>query len=152
EALGHECAAPDLPLDDPHGASDWADAVIATLPSNAPQTIVVGHSLSGLCLPVVASRARVDHLVFLPAMGPVPGRRYSDVLAEEPDAIKAVDIERTLAQAEAGPGFEDAMSYEQARKMFYGDLDEETAQSAWQRLTSQGITAFTEPCPVDVWP
>lgn len=153
ERLGHRCSAPDLPFDDPAGASEWADAVLATIPADAGQTVVVGHSLGGLCLPVVASRRPVDRLVFLGAMVPVPGRSYLDVLAEEPDAITAVDLEGTLSGDvtwESEPGT--VMPYEQARAMFYGDLDEDTARSAWRRMRMQGFTAFTEVCPIDRWP
>lgn len=152
EALGHECSTPDLPLDDPHGASDWANAVIATIPAHAEQTLVVGHSLSGLCLPVIASRAKVDRLVFLAAMVPVPGRSYLDVLAEEPDAIKTMDVSATIEEADASAGFQAVMPYERAFQMFYGDLDEPTARAAWQRLRTQGVAVFTEPCPIDQWP
>src|SRR5437764_1304725 len=56
ESLGHQCSAPDLPFDDPNGASEWADAVLATLPVDAHRVVVVGHSLAGLCLPAIASR------------------------------------------------------------------------------------------------
>src|SRR5437764_8321077 len=52
ERLGHECSAPDLPFDDPNGASEWADAVIATIPHDV-NPVIVGHSLAGLCLPVI---------------------------------------------------------------------------------------------------
>lgn len=150
--LGHDCAAPDLPLGDPHGASDWADAVIDTLPGDNTRVVVVGHSLAGLCLPVIATRVPVDGLVFLGAMVPVPGRRYLDVLAEETDAIKTIDLGATISAAEATDGFEGVMSYERAFSMFYGDLDEDTARAAWRRLRPQGVTAFTETCPVDRWP
>src|SRR5881227_3996405 len=68
ERRGHRCSAPDLPFDDPNGASEWADAVIATIPPDAGSTVVVGHSLGGLCLPVIATRRAVDRLVFLGAM------------------------------------------------------------------------------------
>jgi pimeloyl-ACP methyl ester carboxylesterase len=152
EALGHQCSAPDLPIEDPHGASEWADAVIATIPAGAQRTLVVGHSLAGLCLPVVASRIRVDRLVFLAAMVPVPGRSYLEVLHDEPDAIKTLDIGATLAEAQASDGFDGVMPYARAVEMFYGDLDEETAQAAWRRLRPQGVTAFTEPCPIEAWP
>lgn len=158
EALGHECSTPDLPLDDPHGASDWADAVIATIPRGETAPLVVGHSLSGLCLPVIASRVPVARLVFLAAMVPVPGRSYLDVLAEEPDAVKAMDIGAAISDgALDGPAATDSevravMPYELAVQMFYGDLDETTARAAWQRLRGQGVTVFTEPCPLDRWP
>jgi hypothetical protein len=151
EALGHQCSAPDLPLDDPHGASDWADAVIASIPHDV-SPVVVGHSLAGLCLPVIASRIAVNRLVFLCAMVPIPGRAYLDVLREERDAIKTMDIRATITEAEPSKGFEAVMPYERAFEMFYGDLDEDTARAAWRRLRPQGVTVFTEKCPIDAWP
>jgi pimeloyl-ACP methyl ester carboxylesterase len=153
QALGHRCSAPDLPFDDPHGAADWADAVIASIPADAAQVIVVGHSLGGLCLPVVATRRHVDRLVFLGAMVPVPGRSYLDVLAEEPDALGEVDVAATISgETQWEVTSESVLPYDRARAMFYADCDEETARRAWQRLRPQGFTSFTELCPISEWP
>lgn len=156
EALGHRCSAPDLPLEDPHGASDWADTVVATIPADADDVVVVGHSLGGLCVPVIASRTPVRRMVFLCAMVPVPGRAYMDVLAEEPDAIKTLDMAETVANAEVGAAMQEdvhaVMPFDRAVAMFYGDLPEDQARRAWERLRAQGMTAFIEPCPIDTWP
>jgi hypothetical protein len=142
-----------LALEDPSGASEWADTVIATIPADADPIVIVGHSLAGLCLPVIASRLPVDRLVFLGAMVPVPGLAYVDVLAAEPDAIKAVNVAETIRDnAAPSGGHEVTMPFEQARALFYGDLDDATAQAAWQRLRPQGMTVFTEKCPLDTWP
>jgi pimeloyl-ACP methyl ester carboxylesterase len=153
DRLGHRSAAPDLPFEDPNGTSEWADAVIASIPPDAERVIVVGHSLGGLCLPVVASRRPVDRMVFLGAMVPVPGRSFFDWLAEEPTAIKAsIDVEEALRGNAAASNDGPVMPFERARQMFYGDVDGATARRAWQRLRPQGATAFTEPCPIDTWP
>ena len=153
EQLGHHCSAPDLPLDDPHGASDWADTVVASIPSEERDVVVVAHSLGGLCLPVVAARRPVARMVFLCAMVPVPRTSYLEVLAEENDAVKTVDIASTIRDAvEPLNAGDEVMPYEQAVAMFYGDLPEEKAWAAWRRLRGQGLTAFTEVCPIDVWP
>lgn len=156
EALGHRASAPDLPFDDPHGVSDWADTVVDTIPPDAGRTVVVGHSLGGLCIPVVAERAAVDHLVFLGAMVPVPGRSMMEVMADEPDTFRDVEVAETVRDVIDTKAFEGAgdavMPYAQAHAMFYGDLDETTARSAWQRLRRQGLTSFTEPSPLERWP
>lgn len=152
ERLGHRCSTPDLPLDDPNGASEWADVVVATFPDTGEPIVVVGHSLSGLCLPVIAARHPVSRLLYLGAMVPVPGRAFSDVLAEEPDAIKTLDIQASLQDGVLDGDGDAVMSYERARAMFYGDLDEATARAAWRRLRPQGVTVFTEVCPVEQWP
>jgi pimeloyl-ACP methyl ester carboxylesterase len=155
EALGHRWSAPDLPLDDPHGASDWADAVINTVPAGAEDVIVVGHSLGGLAVPVVATRIPVRRMVFLAAMVPVPGRSYVEVMADEPDAITVPGAAEQVA-GEAEPTREvDAgatMPWSMARASFYQDLPEDIARRAWRRLRSQGFTSFTERCPLATWP
>lgn len=153
ERLGHRCSAPDLPFDDPNGASEWADTVLATIPPDADRIVVVGHSLGGLCLPVVAARRPVDRLVFLGAMVPVPGRSYLDVLGDEPDAIMVTNLADVIQDESTWQGDGDAlMPYDRARELFYGDLDEATARAAWRRLRTQGFTSFTETCPIDTWP
>jgi alpha-beta hydrolase superfamily lysophospholipase len=54
--------------------------------SDAPEDLVlVGHSLGGLTIPVVATRRPVSRMVFLSAMLPRPGRAHDDVMRDEPD-------------------------------------------------------------------
>jgi pimeloyl-ACP methyl ester carboxylesterase len=152
ERLGHRCSAPDLPFEDPHGTSDWADAVIATIPRDAEQVIVVGHSLAGLCLPIIAARRPVDRLVFLGAMVPIPGQSFVEMIAAEPDALPDVDFDEIRDESAAEVENEAVMSFARAKGLFYGDLDKATSRRAWERLRMQGMTAFIEPCPLQSWP
>lgn len=147
EAMGHRTVAPDLPFEEQAGARAWAQCVVDALEAVGADTdtVVVGHSLGGMCVPVVASMRPVRRMVFLGAMVPVPGRVYADYLAEEPDAITfdaTVDGERGRA----------GISWPAARLGFYQDLEEDVARRAFDRLRSGGTAVFGEVCPIDRWP
>jgi len=66
EARGHRAVAMDLPTDDPQaGAERYAAIVVRALDSFDEDVVLVGHSLAGLTIPVVASLRPVRHLVYL---------------------------------------------------------------------------------------
>jgi pimeloyl-ACP methyl ester carboxylesterase len=149
DARGHTAVTPDLPLEDPSaGARGWADTVIAALDQARAggDVVLVGHSMGGMAVPVIASMRPVRRMVFLGAMVPVPGRVYADYLAEEPGAITfASDV----ATDEPSPS---GVAWEAARDGFYNDCPELVARRAWERLRPTAMTVFTEPCPIDRWP
>ena len=153
EARGHRVVAPDLPFEDPDaGATAWAQTVIdaiATVEGGAESddVVVVGHSMAGMALPVIASMRPVRRLVFLGAMVPMPGQRYVDYLATEPGAVTFDPSPRPGDEMGVGP-----ISWRAAREGFYQDCSEVVARQAWQRLRPQSQVVFTEPCPIDVWP
>jgi hypothetical protein len=96
--------------------------------------------------------------VFLGAMVPVPGRPYTEVLAEEPGAL-TIDEVKAVLDGDGATGLpldesdgDAALPWSLARPAFYDDLPEDVARRAWRRLRMQGLTSFTEPCPIDVWP
>ena len=61
-ALGHEVTAPDLPCDD----LSYDQYAYAQLIGPQPDSIVVGHSLGGLTIPLVEARAHVYLAAILP--------------------------------------------------------------------------------------
>ena len=74
EALGHRAWAMDLPVEDPEaGCLRYAEVVDKAIPP-ADDLVLVGHSLGGLTIPLVAARRPVRKLVFLCALVPVFGR------------------------------------------------------------------------------
>jgi len=88
EARDHEIAAPDLPCEDVDaGIEDYARCV-------PPADVVVGHSLGGLTIPLVAARLRVYLCGF------VPGVDRNDALA---------------------PGFGDARTRDELGRSYYPD-------------------------------
>lgn len=150
EARGHRVVAPDLPLEDETaGAEAWASTVIDAIDDVAGpgdrDVVLVGHSMGGMCVPIVASRRPVRRMVFLAAMVPAPGRVYAEYLAENPDAI-TLDF-----NVEGTPG-PIGMSWEAARNGFYHDCDEQLARRAIERLRPTALTVFSERCPLATWP
>lgn len=92
-ARGHQVVAPDLPVDDDAaGAMEWARVVVAAIDRVAndveqEDVVVVGHSISGLCLPVVAALRPVRRMVFVAALVPVPGETFAAEFAANPRAV-----------------------------------------------------------------
>jgi pimeloyl-ACP methyl ester carboxylesterase len=86
EDRSHLVLTVDLPTEDPEaGASGYAEAAIAAFSGAGDDLVVVGHSLAGLTIPLVAARRPVSRLVYLCAMLARPGRAHDDVAAEETD-------------------------------------------------------------------
>jgi hypothetical protein len=81
EQHGHSATAVTLPSDDlDAGAQTYAD-VIAGAVRTPGEDVIVGHSLAGLAIPLVAERVPVRALVFLAALLPEPGRSWREQLA-----------------------------------------------------------------------
>jgi pimeloyl-ACP methyl ester carboxylesterase len=147
ERRGHASVAPDLPFeDDTAGAREWAQVVVDAIDLAAPSgdVVVVGHSMGGLSVPVVASLRPVTRMVFLGALVPTPGTTHAEDLADNPDAV--------VFDASLGTPGPSGISWEAARNGFYADCDEATARRAYERLRPTPLVVFTEPCPVEVWP
>ncbi|OBH62120.1 alpha/beta hydrolase [Mycobacterium colombiense] len=148
---GHPVVAPDLPVDDDSaGAGDWArvalDAIERAVQDWAPtNVVVVAHSISGLCAPVLATLYPVSRLVFVAGLLPVPGQSFVEHLAANPDAITFPEPQ----EHGAGPF---GLTWESVRDGFYHDCPEALARRAFDELRHQSFTVFTERCPIDRWP
>lgn len=148
---GHRAVAPELPVDDDSaGALQWAKAAIdaierARVGAASEDIVVVAHSISGLCAPVVATLYPVHQLVFVGGLLPVPGQSFVEHLALNPDAITFP------APQEQGAG-PFGLTWESVREGFYHDCPEPLARRAFDELRHQSFTVFTERCPIDRWP
>jgi pimeloyl-ACP methyl ester carboxylesterase len=81
--LGHETVAMDLPCEDPNaGNQRYAEVVVETLADHGP-VVLVGHSLGGLTIPLVAAARPVERMVFLCAFIPIPGQPFSAQFGDE---------------------------------------------------------------------
>lgn len=68
-ARGHAVRTPDLPIEDPDATmTDWVDVILASLGGAPDPVILVGHSLGGVLLPLVAARRPVARQVYLAAI------------------------------------------------------------------------------------
>ena len=123
------------------GVSVYADVVDAAL-GDADDVVLVGHSLGGLVIPLVATRRPVRRLVYLCALVPTPG---------EPGA-------RTMEQALV-PGFPSAIVRDELGRSYwvdraaavrdlFDDAPPEPALEAAARLGRQARAPSLEPCPL----
>ena len=90
--------AVDLPADRADaGVDDYAGCVLGALRDVGGPLVLVGHSIGGLTIPVVAARRAVALLVFLSALIPDPGRSVAEQqAADRPDMMTPAWRERYL--------------------------------------------------------
>lgn len=138
---GHRVIAPDLPVDDDSaGALEWAQVAIAAIEREADgasdDVVVVAHSISGLCAPVIATLYPVRRMVFVGGLLPVPGHSFVEHLAANPDAITFPEPQ----EQGTGPF---GLTWESVREGFYHDCPESMARHAFSELRHQAFTVFT---------
>ena len=149
ERLGHRVFAMDLPISDPScGAAEYAQVVDDAIPPDSVP-LLVGHSMGGLVVPLVAARRPVRRLVFLAAFLPVPGMSANEQRSAEP-----IDGRVPLTTAEwtdlgdnvwmVGPNT--------AGELFYHDVPPEVARWATERLRAQAYGVLDEKSPLTAWP
>lgn len=150
ERRDHLAIAVDLPCEDVEaGVSVYRNEVVQALDGIRDDLVLVGHSMGGLTIPLVAAARPVRALVFLCALIPQPGSSLVDQLAEDPDVF--------------APGFGDALvrdelgrsswsSHEEAVAAMYPDCEAELQRWAVSRLRPQARAPSVEPCPLLAWP
>ena len=152
EKRGHSTVAPDLPIeDDAAGALEYARVVAAALATSDDDVVVVGHSLGGLTIPLLAQMRPIRHLVFLAAQVPAHGMSNLEYLGTEPEAVIFAGAEN-LAEGEIPSEDDQVVGWGRAKAGFYHDVDDEVARHAWERLRRQSFTVITERTPLEVWP
>jgi len=149
ESAGHHVTAVDLPISDPAaGADEYARRVIDAEAWHEP-SVVVGHSMAGVVIPLVASRVPVQSMIFVAAYLPLPAMSVTDQrLAERVDASwqTASSDWHDLGSGvwSVGPAT--------ARELFFHDAPTDVADSAIARLRPQAFRVISELTPLSVWP
>ncbi len=140
---GHTTSAADLPCEDPDaGAERYADEVVHSMPRSADRVVVVGHSLAGLTIPLVADRTRTLLTVYLCALVPVPGLSFDAQHADmatgfEPSEPAHGEPDGSASWPESG-----------AIEVFYHDCDPQVAKDASRRLRRQYWRVTEEVTPL----
>jgi len=148
---GHRAVAPDLPVDDPSAdLESYADVVCDCLSGYAgDDVVVVGHSLGGSVIPLVANRLHIRRLIYLCALLPCLGRSLSDQIAD------GAMVDPTHLS-----GLDDFDSYDRrawsdsrlAQLAFYSDCSERVAKAAVSRMRPQAWTPYRQRFPLDGFP
>lgn len=150
-SAGYATVASDLPCDDPGaGWVTYRDTALADLEDVDDEIILVGHSLGGCVIPLMAVERPVAKLVLLCSFPPAPGESLDSAVADEPDLTDARAAvwrsSRDELDRHVWPDFE-AASY-----AMYHDCNPNDARWAYDQLRPQAHTPFAEPWPLSHWP
>jgi hypothetical protein len=151
EARGHRVYAMDLPCQDQTAGNErYAEVVDRAIPATK-DLVLVGHSLAGLTIPLVAARRPVERLVFLCAQVPEFGRNLFDQVQADPDLYHPVVRSHPgrLTAADGTVTFRDA---EALREVFYQDCTPEDVRRAFARMRAQAAAPRREVCRLSAWP
>lgn len=150
EARGHRVVAPDLPCEDPSATfATYADTVIEALDGAGDDVVLVGHSLAGNTIPLVADRRPVSRLVYLCALVPLPGLSLNEQARTERDAFVPGYQAGLRADDQGRSSWIDAGV---ARETLFADCDERDVRAAFARLRPQAMTPYDVPCPLAALP
>lgn len=148
ERLGHGSVTMDLPIED--GSATFADyaAVVdeAVRAAGDPTDLVlVGHSLGGMVIPLVAARRPVALIVFLcgvvPKLGGMPWDDAPPMGLADYGTTRQPDGSITFGSADA------------ARRVFYDDCSAQDATWAYARLRPfNNASLWDRPYPLGAWP
>jgi pimeloyl-ACP methyl ester carboxylesterase len=148
EGRGHRVTAIDLPISEPQaGAAAYARTIVDAVDWSEPP-VLVGHSMSGLVLPLVAAERPVRRLVFVAAMLAQPGSSALDQRQAEP-----IDggPPTTAQWTDLGEGVW-SVGPDTATELFWDDAPPEAAAWAVARLRPQSYRVMTEKSPLTSWP
>jgi len=151
EALGHRAIAMDLPCDDSSATfDDYADVVCGAVDGvSGDDLVVVGHSLAGQTIPLVAARRPLRRLVYLCSIPASPGQSLRQQLSDpdmlNPDYVKGLGAPDS--QARTTWVDEDVLYH-----VVFGDCNRETANWASTRLRPQATTHYELPCSLSERP
>ncbi|MEH2085022.1 MAG: alpha/beta hydrolase [Nostoc sp.] len=167
EAQGHKTVAMDLPIENASATlSQFADTVIQTLPKTDNDIVLVGHSMAGTIIPLVAEAVKVRQLVFVAALLPYPGVSTLDQFAhrldsetlksfnyqpKDPSKLKQFYDEPDVYEpASVGKDYSDEAVL---REFFFHDCQPDVAQWAISKSRSQQSMAYIlETNPLKVLP
>jgi pimeloyl-ACP methyl ester carboxylesterase len=162
EALAADALAVDLPPKPVRGGpdrfadlpelrtltvGDFADSVLADADAAGyDRFVLVGHSLAGLTLPEVATRApeRVAHLVFVAATIPAEGGTTLDRLDGELAAMSRDNLAGALARPATGGVTESPLSDDMLRHLFGTDLDDAAMRLVLDRFGNEVLGVIDE--------
>lgn len=140
---GHQAVCVDLPTDEPEaGAARYARVIADTLASIKTPAIVVAHSASGMFLPLVPDYCAIEHMVFLGALIPEPGKSVRQRFQADREMFNPEWV-----------GQDPTMYPSVAKKFVFHDC--EPAIAEWALTTMRLMyarAAMEEPCPLQKWP
>ena len=151
--LNHQALKINLPTElQNYGGMVYAEAIAKQLETIEESVILVGHSFSGMFLPLVASLRPVDHLVYLASFIPkVETSIMEQLFDESSDMFKTDWVEAWTAAIRSGKS--PVEDYELALHFLFHDCTPEVARWAFTtRKLTNAETALNEVFPLRKYP
>ena len=146
ESRGVDVVAPDLPCDDPEAGLDEYAATVEAALGERDDVVLVGHSLGGMTIPLVAAHRPVRRMIFLCSVPTGPGPALEGQLAG------MVTPEFLAAPRFHDAGGREVLTNQAARQLFFDDCEEAVAWWAVAMLRPQSPRPLIEPSPLVDWP
>jgi pimeloyl-ACP methyl ester carboxylesterase len=141
---GLSSIAVNLPIEDDTATfHDYAGVVCRAIPLHSHELVLVGHSLGGMTLPLIAARHPVRSIVFLCGVVPRPGGQPWD----DGPPMTAPGVFDGLVTHEDGST---SVPFDTAKRAFYSDCSEEDAIWACERLRPQHSGSLWEGAYPDI--
>jgi pimeloyl-ACP methyl ester carboxylesterase len=152
ERKGHRAYAPDLPCDDANASwDDYAAAALDELEYGNRELQLVGHSLGGGVIPLIAANELpITRLVFVCSYPPAVGKSLDEAIADAPDLSDPQAL--AFRDSRDASGNYVWPSFESAQYAMYHDCETADARDAFARLRSQSSRPFSDPWPLHEWP
>jgi pimeloyl-ACP methyl ester carboxylesterase len=148
EKHGHQTITPSLPVDEPSASGImYAEVIAQALEDAGDDVVLVGHSASGMFIPLVPSLRPVRRLVYLAALIPKPGASIREQLAADPEMLNP----EWVATCRAGK--DPSTNDEVAIKFLFHDCQPEAMKlGLTTRLGMYAEGAITEVFPLEALP
>lgn len=148
---GHRAIAMDLPCDDPAATFEtYADVVLGAMEAETDDVVLVGHSMAGQTIPLVAAQREVRRLIYLCSLLPLPGKSLVDQFVSDEDMLHP-EYAAGLSEPDAD-GRSAWVDVDVARRCLFADCDEATAREAFVRLRPQSPAPYGVPCSLESLP
>jgi pimeloyl-ACP methyl ester carboxylesterase len=150
---GLDAVAVDLPTEDPAATTaDYArladSAIEEAVGDTADDVVLVGHSMGGLTLPVVAALRPVRRMVFICALVPRPASSWDSVARAHRDLFSAELAAGQQVHEDGSTSWEPAA----AADVLYSDCAPAVAAAQAARLRRQCWTPTRIAAPFTRWP
>ena len=148
ERRGHRTITPSLPVDEPSASGRrYAEVIARALEDADDDVMLIGHSASGMFIPLVPSLHPIRQLVYLAALVPKPGASIRDQYTIDPDMLNPEWVATCRA------GNDPSTNDEVAIKFLFHDCQPEAINlglATRMRMYAEG--AMTEVFPLDALP
>jgi pimeloyl-ACP methyl ester carboxylesterase len=150
EQRGARAVTVDLRCDDETAGLAEYRGIVAEACAGIDEPVLVGHSLGGITIPLVAAARPVRALVFVCGVVPFPGVSFSQQHQDDPAIFAPDNFFAGLETDELGRSY--WADEDSAIGALYGECDPDDAHAAFARLRPQGQAASLDVCPLETWP